>query len=207
MPRGLLVAIEGIDGAGTTTQTARLAEWLARDGHAVHRTREPSTGPIGQLLREFLSGRHAPGDRAALALLFAADRLDHLRREIEPARAAGQIVLTDRYLLSSLAYQSIDLSREFVVAINCLAPDPDLTLWVDLPVEAAAQRRRQRGGPEELFDDFEFQARVGEAYRHEVGELRRSGRPVVIIDGRPSANEVFDQLKEALARHLPGMAP
>src|SRR5688572_30541516 len=79
---GLLIAIEGIDGAGTTTQARRLVEWLEASGRPAHLTREPSTGPIGELLRRMLGGAFAPVDAGAVALLFAADRLDHLAREV-----------------------------------------------------------------------------------------------------------------------------
>src|SRR4051812_35922446 len=103
--QGRLIALEGVDGAGTTTQAQRLAVLL---GARAHVTREPSGGPLGQLLRQLLSGAHADLDPAAVALLFAADRLDHLSREVEPALARGQHVITDRYLLSSLAYQTVD---------------------------------------------------------------------------------------------------
>ena len=83
--RGRFIAIEGIDGSGTTLQTRALADWLRGRGHDVVETREPSPGPIGRLVRERLSVEATPLDPAALALLFAADRLDHVAQEIEPA--------------------------------------------------------------------------------------------------------------------------
>ena len=113
-PPGRFIAIEGIDGSGTTLQTRLLADWLAARGHTVLETREPSHGPIGVLVRERLSVRSAPLEPAALALLFAADRLDHLAREVVPAIARGAVVLSDRYLLSSLAYQSLDCDAAWV---------------------------------------------------------------------------------------------
>jgi dTMP kinase len=193
-----LIAIEGGDGAGTTTQTRRLAEWLAATGRAVHATREPSTGPIGQLLRRVLAGEHAPVDAAAVALLFAADRLDHLAREVEPARAAGQIVLTDRYRLSSLVYQSLSVERALVVEINRRAPPADLTLLVDVPVEVAAARRRARGGADELFDDAATQARVRAGYLAEAERARAAGERLVVVDGTPDPDTVFAALQTAV---------
>ncbi|HET6345426.1 MAG TPA: dTMP kinase, partial [Myxococcota bacterium] len=94
MHRGLLVALEGIDGAGTSTQIAPLAAFLRARGRDVVTTAEPSGGPVGVLLRQALQGRPRLDD-ATLALLFAADRLDHLAREVEPALARGAVVLTD----------------------------------------------------------------------------------------------------------------
>ena len=193
-----LVAVEGIDGAGTTTQAARLVEWLRSRGRAAHLTREPSTGAIGQELRRVLARAGEPLDPAAVALLFAADRVDHLRREIEPARRAGQVVVSDRYLLSSLAYQSLSVPRGFVAQINRYAPAPELTLLVDVPVEVAAARRRARGGPEELFDALAVQRRVAEAYRAEAASLRAAGERIAVVDGTPPPDEVF----AALAREV-----
>src|SRR5262245_11899957 len=107
------IVIEGIDGAGTTTQTARLADALRARNVRVHATREPSDGPVGMLLRQILTGRIVtPGEvsslrSAKLALLFAADRLDHLEAEILPRLSAGECVVSDRYDHSTVAYQSV----------------------------------------------------------------------------------------------------
>ena len=196
----MLIAIEGVDGAGTTTQSRRLVDWLEARGRKAHLTREPSTGPIGALLREMLGGRHAPVDKAALALLFAADRLDHLAREIEPARAAGAIVVSDRYVMSSLAYQSLDVPHEFVARINERATAADLTVLVDVPVEVAAERRRRRGGQLELFDALEVQRQLVQAYRVEAARAQAAGHAVILVDGTPGEEEVFAQLCAAVAR-------
>lgn len=195
----LLIAVEGADGAGTTTQCRRLQSWLVAAGREVHLTREPSTGPVGVLVRELLGGAFAPFEPAALALLFAADRLDHLSREIGPARARGAIIISDRYLLSSLVYQSLTLPRSFVAEINRLAPEPDLTLLVDVPVEVASARRRARGGAAELFDEDDTQRRVIEAYRNEAARLRGTGHRVVVVDGTPDEATVFRGLRAAVA--------
>src|SRR3989442_1021120 len=100
---GRFIVLEGIDGAGTTTQTVELSVALRKDGRKVVVTREPSGRWVGQLIREVLVGQKM-FPPAAVALLFAADRLDHLEREIKPALAGGEDVISDRYLLSSLAY-------------------------------------------------------------------------------------------------------
>lgn len=209
--RGTLIAVEGIDGAGTTTQVRRLVEWLTGRGRPSLSTREPSTGAVGQLLRALLRGEQAPIDPAAVALLFAADRVDHVAREIAPALADGKIVVSDRYVMSSLAYQAAAgaLPREFVVAINARAPAPDLTLLVDVPAEIAAGRRSGRGGPDELFDALDLQRRVAAAYLREVERERAAGRAVVTVDGRPSEDQVFAALAEAVARtcFAPGQTP
>jgi dTMP kinase len=189
----VLVAIEGIDGAGTTTQTARLCAWLNAGGRPAHATREPSTGPVGRLIREVLAGQHAPFDRHALALLFAGDRMDHVAREIEPALARGQHVLTDRYYHSSFAYQTLDADGSWVRTLSARARRPDLTLLIDLPAEVAAARRRAAGRPDELFDDLGVQLRVAAAYRTLARELAATER-IVVVPGDQPADEVFAAL-------------
>ena len=198
MSRGKLIVLEGIDGSGTTTQAARLVAHLSGLGLAVHGTREPSAGPVGALLRQLLGGAHAPVDPAAIALLFAADRVDHLAREIAPRLDAGVHVITDRYLLSSLAYQSIEVDRDWVVACNARARRPDLTVLLEVPVERAAARRRARGGPEELFDGRTFQEKVAAAYLRDAALLERAGEEVRVIDGSPDADTVFAALVPAV---------
>ena len=192
---GILIAIEGIDGAGTTTQAERLTAALGAAGHL---TREPSRGPVGLLLRQLLGGAHAPVEPAAIALLFAADRLDHLQREVEPALARGLHVVTDRYVLSSLAYQSVDVARGWVAALNQRARSADLTLFVDVPVEIAEARRKARGGPEELFDRRDFQERVVAAYRREAAALSDSGAAIVTLDGARAPDEVHREIAAAV---------
>ncbi len=143
----MLVVLEGIDGAGTTTQAARLVTALNAAGHPTHGTREPSQGPVGRLLREMLAGQHAPVDAATMSLLFAADRADHLAREIEVALLRGQIVVSDSYYHSSLAYQGADEDREWIANLNANARQPDVTFLLDVDVDLAAKRRADAGRP------------------------------------------------------------
>ncbi len=199
-PHGRFIALEGIDGSGTTHQTRALATWLTQRGHRVLETREPSGGAIGTLIRERLSVRAAALDPAALALLFAADRLDHITREVGPARAAGTIVLSDRYLLSSLAYQSLDCDEAWIRQINAQAPPPDLTLVLEVPVEVAfarVQRRSAAGAAvEERFDALELQRKIAGHYRR----LRRDPLlgPVQVVDGDRPPDAVTGDLIAAL---------
>src|ERR1043166_5184318 len=113
-----LIVLEGIDGAGTTTQSRRLALHLRNHGRTAHWTREPSDGPIGRLIREMLTGHHALPtgsiSQSHFGLLFAADRLDHCQREVEPQLAAGAIVVSDRWYHSSLAYQGPGAERDWI---------------------------------------------------------------------------------------------
>lgn len=178
-----LIAIEGIDGAGTTTQCQRLA---ARFG--LHLTREPTDRSIGQLLRSILRHEVAVEDEKAVALLFAADRLDHVGAEIVP-RLAQQSVITDRYVMSSIVYQSLTVDRAFVADINRFARPADLTILVDVDVDVAESRRLGRGGPEERYDRRAVQERLAAAYRTEAAH-----HGALIVDGNGDADAVFAAL-------------
>lgn len=164
MPRGKLIALEGIDGAGTTTQAKLLVEWMNGQGLQAHPTCEPSDGPIGQLLRALLRRELRPVDPAALALLFAGDRVDHIRSEIDPRLERGVHVVTDRYVYSSLAYQSIDQDLGWVGVINSLAPEPDLTCYLRVDAQLAGTRRRARGALDEIFDADRLQQLIASKY-------------------------------------------
>lgn len=177
-----LIALEGIDGAGTTTQAERLAARFD-----LHLTREPSDRPIGQLLRAILRQQHGAVDERAVALLFAADRLDHVAGEIA---VQPRDVITDRYVLSSLVYQSLGVDPAFVALINQFAPPADLTVLVDVPAEVAAERRARRGGAQERYDHDDTQRRLAEGYRRQIASQPGG----VVVDGTGSADEVFARL-------------
>jgi len=194
----LLIALEGIDGSGTTTLAKGLRNQLEVDGHTVHSTREPSDGPVGRLLREMLAGQHQPVDGTTLGLLFAADRADHVQREVEPALAAGQIVLSDRWYHSSFAYQGDGDKRAWVRELNRHAPPPDLTLFVELAPEIAAQRRAARDEEPEIFDAMDTQQRVAAGYREVIAELSGEGECIETLDGSHTAAEVLASALAAL---------
>jgi len=199
----IFIVLEGIDGSGTTTQLDRVVAHLAARGRSAHPTREPSAGPVGLLLRELLLGKHAlpggaPADGQAMALLFAADRRDHLRREIEPALARGLDVVSDRYLMSSLAYQAEEADRGWVASLARGLRPPELTILLDVPVEVAAARRRAAGRVVERYDEDAVQARVAENYRR----LAAADPTAQVIDGRGSVDEVTAAIAAAVDRVL-----
>ncbi len=189
----MLIVLEGIDGAGTTTQAERLA--TALDAHL---TREPSDGPVGRLLREMLAGGHAPVDQTTLALLFAADRADHIQREVAPAIAGGRVVVSDRWYHSSLAYQGADEDRAWIRVLNERARRPDLTLFLEVDPDVAAKRRADAGRDEEIFDRIETQRRIAAGYRAVIEALSPTER-IEVIDGHQSVDAIADQCL-ALAR-------
>lgn len=192
--RAPFIVLEGLDGAGTTTQAHRLVASLEAAGHKAHFTREPSDGPIGTTIRQALGGRltRPAGQRLTpetLALLFAADRVDHLASEIDDLRTRGVTVVCDRYVLSSVAYQGQELDPAFVRAINARAAAPDLTLFVRVSPETALKRRSGRHLAEDLYEKLETQRRVASAYDAAARDFERAHH-VAIVDGERSLDEV-----------------
>lgn len=176
MIEGLFLVLEGVDGAGTTTHTKILADALRARGLPVRTTREPSDGPVGVQIRQVLTGRLVvpgmsggrPPSWSTMALLFAADRMDHVEATVVPNLLDGVTVISDRYYYSSVAYQSITGGGEpdtitWVKEINRHARRPDLCIVLDIPEGVAAKRRASRGG-REIFDDGELQAQLATFY-------------------------------------------
>jgi dTMP kinase len=209
--RGRFVVIEGIDGAGTTTQVALLCERLKRGPRPVKATREPSDGPVGTLARQVLTGRIVlPGGRApgwaTMALLFAADRMDHVESDIQPFLAKGGVVVSDRYDASSLAYQSVSSGRggtatvEWIRSINKYALRPDLTIVLEVAPEIGAARREARGEAAQLYEQNEVQQALAAFYR-ELAKHMPNDR-VVLVDATGSIPEVGERVFSAYQAHF-----
>lgn len=206
---GRLVVLEGIDGAGTTTQVARLAQRLRTLGVPVRVTREPSDGPVGTLVRQVLTGRVVvPGGRApgwaTMALLFAADRMDHVESEIEPFIATGGVIVSDRYDASSLAYQSVSSGAEakdaveWIRSLNRYVRRPELTIVLDVPPDLAAERRLARGEAAQLYDQSEVQRALAEFYR-DLARHMPADR-VAVVDGSGDVEEVHERIWRVYAQ-------
>lgn len=203
---GRLIVLEGLDGAGTTSQAAAIAGWLRDRGLPVHVTREPSDGPIGVQIRAVL-GHRLTVDPRTLAALFAADRLDHLYYAggVEERLLAGEWVLMDRYYLSSYAYQSLKLDASGLRWLRhmhepCLLPD--VTFFLDVPVEVCLERILvNRGARAELFEKREVLQQVDARYRAALQELTREGENIRVIDGTLPLGQVTEVLQE----HLEGL--
>jgi dTMP kinase len=204
--RGRFLVLEGLDGAGTTTQSARLAAWLRERRRRVHLTAEPSRGPVGVLVRQVLRGAVSGAgggalDPSSLALLFAADRLDHLAGEVQPRLARGIDVVGDRYTLSSLAYQSVATGDpRWVEQINRLAPAPDVTIFLRVRPAVALRRRYAASSRRELFEVPAFQRRVAAAYERALARLRAQGQRVAVLDGERPEEEVAAAVARVVER-------
>ncbi|GAA3983134.1 hypothetical protein GCM10022384_34880 [Streptomyces marokkonensis] len=162
---GFFIALEGGDGAGKSTQAEALAEWIRGKGHEVVLTREPGATPVGKRLRSILLDVSSAGlSHRAEALLYAADRAEHVDTVVRPALERGAVVISDRYIDSSVAYQGAgrDLSPTEIARINRWATDglvPHLTVLLDVPPETARERFTE--APDRLESEpAEFHARV-----------------------------------------------
>jgi dTMP kinase len=206
---GNFIVLEGVDGAGTTTHTKLLAEGLRSRGLPVHTTREPSDGPLGMMLRQILTGRVVvPGIRGVrppswttMALLFAADRLDHCEAEIVPNLMDGVSVISDRFDYSSVAYQSVTGGGEpetvaWVKELNRHAKRPDLVIVLDIPPEVAAKRRLSRTTGREMYDDDSLQEQLASFY--ENIDQHFPGDRVVHVD----ADRPVEQVAADVMRHV-----
>lgn len=203
--KGLFIVLEGPDGAGISTQAALLQEALTARGHRAVTTKEPTAGPIGAVIRQALSHRlvyppSQPIGNDVMALLFAADRLDHIRADILPRIEAGTHVVCDRYRLSSYAYQGLTAGQEWVRALNSRSIAPDLTIFIDVPPDVSQERIALRGGHIELYETDERLRPIYGNYLALVEQARQAGERIVAVDGTPSPDVVAEAvLRQTLA--------
>jgi len=185
--RGTFICIEGIDASGKTTQARRLVKNLRRKGLDAVYTTEPSSGRVGRLIRRYVLDRKKRVPIAVEALLFAADRVEHVETEIKPALEKGKVVVCDRYVYSTLAYQgAAGLDLKWIELINRFALVPDLALFLDVPHAIVEKRlKRKRSVMETPLN----QQRVREVYMSMV----RDGR-LVLVDGNKSVVDVAQDI-------------
>lgn len=207
MSRPLFIVFEGIDGSGTTTQARRLYDRWSYEGHDVLLTREPGGTPLAEALRSLvLDPRFIEIDDVTELLLYGASRRQHVAEFIRPALHADKPVISDRYTGSTVAYQGFarGLGRDLADAVNEIAVGPtvpDLVLYLDLPVDLAAQRRAQR---EDAADRLELE---GDPFQDAVrtGYLQQaaSNPAWAIIDASGVIDDVSHAVCDELYRRFP----
>lgn len=171
--RGVFIVFEGIDGSGKSTHIKALAEELRDRGYSVLQTSEPSRDRIGNFIRRYAERNDSRLTPETEALLFAADRFEHVKTVIEPTLRRGRIVISDRYLHSSLAYQGAGgLEVDWIREMNRFAPKPDLGILLDILPEFSLQRVNRR---KTVFEDSDYLRKVRNIYLKlvEEGELVR----------------------------------
>jgi dTMP kinase len=196
----LFITFEGIDGCGKSTQLQLLAVRLVQAEYSVCSTREPGGTELAEAIRNYLLHSSQPLDPRAELLLFGAARAQHLAQVIRPALARGEVVLSDRFADSSLAYQAggLGIERDFVLRMNEFATqglEPDVTFFLDLDPNAAFERRA--GETEDRIETrgLEFQSRVRGEYLHLAHEATQR---IITLDATLSREGLHEQICTAL---------
>ncbi|WP_311259592.1 dTMP kinase [Microbacterium sp. WCS2018Hpa-9] len=200
---GIWITLEGGDGSGKTTQSNLLAQWMTETGRTVVRTREPGGSEVGQLIRDIVL--HHRGDIAprAEALLYAADRAHHVATVVRPALARGEVVLQDRYLDSSVAYQGAGrvLDGDEIRNLSLWAAEgalPDLTVLLDLDPESARVRLDSADKPFDRLEaeKTEFHARVRDAF---LALAQAEPERFLVLDAAAAPEIIAEQIRERVA--------
>jgi len=194
----MLIAFEGLDGSGSSTQSRLLAEKLEKNGKAVLLTKEPTSDtPIGKMLREILQHKWSTSPEG-LQLLFSADRAEHLQNTIEPALKNKQIVITDRYLFSTLAYGSMSVEMKWLKELNKFFPLPDITFLFRLSPEECIKRITGRGSEFELFEKQETLEKISGNYEKILWDYKN----IQLIDAGKSIEEIADEIWTHVSKML-----
>lgn len=195
--RGKFIVFEGVDGAGLSTQAMLLEKHLKERGLNVILTKEPTNGLIGGLIKAGLK-REWRTTSDAMQLLFSADRAHHLQTEILPALKEGKVVISDRYLLSTLAYGMLELDYEWLKNINSKFLIPNLTFILDAdPVVCLKRLNKSRFG----FELFEETAKLRRV-RQNFLKLSKEYENCWVLDASSSINEIHQRVREIIDRKL-----
>jgi len=193
--KGFFVCIDGLDRCGKTTQACLLVETLNRSGFRAFYTTEPSRGEVGQFIRMRVLRRRRRIPAVVEALLFAIDRFDHAEREIKPMLQEKMIVVSDRYVYSSLAYQgATGLDLQWIMEINKFSLVPDLAIYIDVPLEVLARRIK---GDRSVMEHIRIQTEVQNIYLR----LVREGT-LTPVDGNRPVEEVSKTILELVLSRL-----
>ena len=205
--QGRFVALEGIEGAGKTTQVTLLVEWLERLGIPCRSAREPGGTAVGEAIRDVVQDRpELEVPRETELLLYVAARAAFVQQVVRPALARGELVVADRYDLSTLAYQGFGrgLDLEVVRRINAFGTGglrPDVYVYIDVPAEGGRARRLREGRSEDRMEGAgpEFLDRVRRGYL----ELVEEDPAALTVDGTGTAQEVSRRIREVLKIRFP----
>lgn len=204
--KGNLIAFEGIDGSGKTTQIKILSERLMKLGIHYYTTMEPTDGPIGTLIHQMLIGR-INMDKRIVGPLIVADRFDHLLNDTNGILNKinnGTHVITDRYYFSTYAYNSIDMSLDWVIDMNKEVKkilSPTITIFIDIPPNVAMERIHKNRYTSELFEKESYLKKVREKYL-ESFEILKTTENVLIVDGTKDQNTISTKIWDEVCKYL-----
>ncbi len=191
--KGAFIVLDGLDGCGKTLQSKALRDELKARGFDVAYTAEPSNNTVGKFIQSILLTEKIPAE--VEALLFAADRHEHLKKEILPNLEAGKVVICDRYLYSSLAYQGAQgVDVNWIRTINSFVVKPDIAFYLDVPPDVGLNRIKRK---RTVLERIDLQVKVREKYL----ELVRVGE-LVLVDSNRSVEAVKTELTNSAIRRL-----
>jgi dTMP kinase len=200
------IVFEGLDGAGTTTQAAKLQALFTRRGTPSFLTNEPTPDPVGVFIRRLLTGNeragdgtpYVPGERV-MGLLFAADRMAH-SAVIEARRRAGEIVVCDRYIFSSMAYQTLDpaIRAEWVIDVNQGCAVPDVTIFLAAPADVCLARVAARRGDTTIYENRAHLETIARNYERLLPQYEANFGEVIRVDGTMGVDDVHAAVVAAI---------
>ncbi len=195
--KGFFICIEGLDKSGKTSQSIALVEALCKKGFDAVYTTEPSDGEIGKFIRNYILNRNDRVSPVVEALLFAADRADHVESTIKPLLKKGKIVVSDRYVYSSLAYQgAAGLSLDWIEKINKYVIMPDIAIYIDVPIKNLLKRYRKE---KSVMEHVETQRKVEEIYIKLVCDEK-----LISVNGKRSLEEISQDILTKVLEKLRG---
>lgn len=197
--RGRFIVFEGLDGSGKTTQLFNLRRKLLDENINCVEEREPSFNIIGIIAREAIKKRYS-FDANTLALLFAADRAEHIKDDLLPALDSGISVLCDRFFFSNLAYQGLSIPFEKIIEINSPAIDrlfPDITIFIDTPPEVCDIRMKRGRVHSEIYDAISESSKIRENY-FKAFEIYAGKADIRVINGNQDESVVLEEIWEVV---------
>jgi dTMP kinase len=193
--KGVFICIEGLDGSGKTTHAHKLVRNLQQKGFDAKYTTEPSRWELGKFIRGTMLEGKKRVPRVVEALLFAVDRVEHLEKDVKPVLKEGKIVVSDRCVHSSLAYQgAAGLDLKWIEKINRFALSPDLVVYIDVPPEVVVKRIRRK---KSVMEQLETQIKVQKVYRKFVDDGM-----LMPINGDRKKNEVEQNILKVILTFL-----
>ncbi len=204
--KGLFIALEGIDGSGKSTQAKMLVQNLTGLGHKAYHTFEPTSGPIGKMIRDIFAGK-MPADHRTIAGLFVADRLHHLLNEengIVRKLQEGFTVVSDRYYFSSYAYHGTHMDMNWVIQANAMSATilrPDVNIFIDVKPETSIQRLTATRQLIEMYETLDNLKNVREKY-FEAFDLLKNEENIVMIDGDQSIERLHEDIMSEVQKLL-----
>lgn len=197
-PKGRFIVFEGIDGCGKTTQISLLKKRIEQNGSRCFETKEPSDGPVGSMIRQCLTGR-IKVDESTLAALFAADRLDHINNTTDGLSLKlndGINVISDRFILSTYAYQSVRVPLDWVMNMNSLSASsckPDYHIFIDVEPDVTLERMSKGRFHTELFENKKRLTEVRNKYLELINKLKDTEN-IIIVDGNQDIDDISEEI-------------